>query len=103
MRRVRAWGLTPRVVVVVASALALIVLGSYLTHVSHPTSYGWYAYAPLNSNPSAPEVGPRPWARALVWFGLFIVWVVPSAWLLRPARKGASSSGWPDGPSEPLG
>lgn len=91
MRRVRGWGIAQRVVLVAALALALIVLGRYLTQVSHPTSYGWYSYGPLKSTPSAPEVGPQPWARALIWLGLFAVWALPSAWLLRPVRIRASS------------
>jgi heme/copper-type cytochrome/quinol oxidase subunit 1 len=99
MGRIRAVPLAQRIAVVIALALALAVLGRYLTSVSHPSSFGWYAYAPLKSSPPAPEVGPRAWARALIWLGLVVAWAVPAVWLLRLSRRGVSSSGTPDAPT----
>ncbi len=87
MRRVRSKALAQRVVLVIALAFALAVLGRYLVSLGHHTSYGWFAYAPLNSTTSPPRSGGlHAWARLLIWLGLVVVWALVSVWLLRPGK-----------------
>ena len=91
MRRVRSWGSAPRIVLVIALALGLAVLGRYLVSLGHRTQFGWYAYAPLNGSLHAPiAAGMRPWVRALIWLGLIGVWAAASVWMLRPPRGAVS-------------
>jgi heme/copper-type cytochrome/quinol oxidase subunit 1 len=87
MRRVRPWGLAQRIILVIALALALSVLGRYLVSLGHRSDFGWFAYAPVSSIVPAPSVGPRPWVRVLIWLGLIVVWAAVSAWLLRPTAN----------------
>jgi hypothetical protein len=86
---VRSLGLAQRIILVVALALALGVLGRYLITLGHPSEFGWFSYAPLNSTsviPRPPDL--RAWARLLIWLGLIAVWALGSLLLLRPARQG---------------
>ncbi len=100
MRSFRPRALAPRVTLVVALGLALAVLGRYLVSLGHHTSYGWFAYAPLNSSVSPPHAdGLRPWARLLIWLGLIAVWASASAWLLRPGKQAQPG----DQPAQPGG
>jgi hypothetical protein len=86
---VRSLRLAQRIVLVIALALALGVLGRYLVTLQRPSEFGWFAYAPLNSTISAPHPpGLHPWARLLIWLGLIAVWALASLLLLRPARQG---------------
>jgi hypothetical protein len=85
---VRSLRLAQRIVLVIALALALGVLGRYLVTLGRPSEFGWSAYAPLNSTVTVPPPGLRRWARLLIWLGLIAVWAVASLLLLRPARQG---------------
>ena len=86
MLRIRSWALAQRVVLVIALAVALALLGRYLVSLGRPHSYGWFAYAPVNSRLSPPPPGMRAWARLLIWLGMVAVWALASCWVLRPAK-----------------
>jgi ABC-type branched-subunit amino acid transport system permease subunit len=85
---VRTLGLAQRILLVVALAIALGVLGRYLISLGHPSNFGWFAYAPLNSTSTIRPPGLHPWARLLIWVGLIAVWALASLMLLRPTRQG---------------
>jgi len=76
-----------RVVLIVALAFALYVVGMWLTNLdTHPFT-GWVAYAPLSNTSFSPYVGGlHPWVRVVIWLLLTIVWTVTSLSLLRPLR-----------------
>ena len=80
-----------RVVLVVALAAALYVLGLYIMTLGNAGS-GWVAYAPLtqvaHSLTGTPVAGLHPWVRLVVWLGLTVVWAGCSVALLR-SRPGA--------------
>ncbi len=76
-----------RVVIVIGLAIALYVLGGWVTALgSHPPS-GWVAYGPLSTQ----QVfgGLHPWVRLVVWVALVAVWVTSSVSIL---GGGASDS-----------
>jgi hypothetical protein len=79
-------------VLVIGLGLALAGLGRYLVSLGRPSSvsFGWFAYAPLNSTTAAAvrHVGLRPWARLLIWLALIAVWTLASVRILRPPATG---------------
>jgi heme/copper-type cytochrome/quinol oxidase subunit 1 len=81
-------GRAQRIVLVIALAVALGVLGRYLISLGRPDHFGWFAYAPLNSTSTIRPPGLQPWARLLIWLGLIAVWSLASLVLLHPTRQG---------------
>lgn len=78
-----------RIVVIVALALALAVVGAYITNLgSSPAQFGWFGYAPL-TKASFPLDQPdlSSWEQLLVWLGLIGAWAGSSLLLLRPAPR----------------
>lgn len=71
-----------RLVIVVGVAVALVVLGEWLTSLGSKLNYGWVAYAPL-SNSNASLNGLHLWVRMVIWLVLVVVWVLVSLVLLR--------------------
>jgi hypothetical protein len=69
-----------RVVIVIGLAVALYVLGGWVTSLgSHPPS-GWVAYGPLSTQETFG--GLHPWVRLVVWVALVALWVVSSVAIL---------------------
>jgi hypothetical protein len=91
MRPDRPRRLGPRVVVVVALAFAAGFLGHYLVHLGDSGEYGWFAYAPLNSQASIAHTGFEPWQKLLIWLGLIAVWALVSVWVLRSREPRGSN------------
>lgn len=88
MQRPGTLSLAQRIVLVVALALALAVLGRYLVSLGggpFARYFGSVAHAPLAS-PGLAYLGLRPWLRLVVWLGLIALWAVASVRLLRPGR-----------------
>ena len=76
-----------RIILVIGLGLAFAVLGRYLVSLGRSGSFGWYAYAPLNSSTSSSHFGLRPWIRLVIWVGLIAVWTGSSFFLLRRTPK----------------
>ncbi|MGI5190920.1 hypothetical protein ACQEVI_22470 [Promicromonospora sp. CA-289599] len=55
-----------RVVVPVLAVLGLVLLGTAAWFESRPTSYGWFAYAPLSGTTYVPDGTYAPGAAALL-------------------------------------
>jgi hypothetical protein len=77
-----------RIVLVVALAATLVVIGLYLTTIGAGSAadFGWFGYAPLTPNSPLDGGGPPAWARLLIWLALIAVWAGLSLRLLRPGR-----------------
>lgn len=88
---IRVLNRSQRVVIVIGLALALGVVGEWLTTLgSHPPT-GWVAYSPLSSQNL--YGGLHPWVRLVLWLLLITVWVVSSTVILRTStetRRGES-------------
>lgn len=86
-RGVPRLALGQRIVVVVALAFVLAVIGTYVTSLgSSPAQFGWFGYAPLTraSNPlDHPDLA--SWEQLLVWLGLIGLWTGSALLLLPPA------------------
>jgi hypothetical protein len=75
-----------RVVLVVGLALVCYVLANWLTSIDSGLT-GWVGYAPLQeSSFRLTNGGLQPWVRVVIWIFFIVLWVLPSLWLLRPAR-----------------
>ncbi len=89
----RRWGYSgagPRIVIVIALAAALIVLGRYFVYLAGPrsaASFGWYAYAPLSGKLPTPRPGTSAGVRVLIWLGMIAVWTAGSLFVLKPTRR----------------
>ncbi|MGC8511231.1 MAG: hypothetical protein ACP5PB_10225 [Acidimicrobiales bacterium] len=70
-----------RVVLVVALAATLAVVGWWITAPAPLT--GWTGYAPLTSGPLG-VTSLRPWVRAVIWLLLIGAWTAASLVVLRP-------------------
>lgn len=81
-RTVRSLNRAQRIILVIASALALEVAGAYIVTLGDLET-GWVAYAPLSGATSISSLGLSPWLRLLVWLGLTAVWASGAVWLLR--------------------
>jgi heme/copper-type cytochrome/quinol oxidase subunit 1 len=87
MRLTDRLSLPQRIVLVVALAAAVLLVGFYVASLGAGTAaFGWYAYAPLRSTPNYPHTGLAGWLRLVIWLALTAFWALASAWLLRPAR-----------------
>ena len=76
-----------RIVLVVALAAALYILGLYITALGNAGS-GWVAYAPLTQVAHSPLTGEplgglHAWVRLVLWLGLTVIWAGCSVALLR--------------------
>jgi len=74
-------GLAQRVVLIIAWAMALVVLGLYLVSLERPAAnFGWFGYAPVTQ--ASFQTGLRPWEQLLIWIGLILAWTIGSVLLL---------------------
>ena len=76
-----------RIVIVVATGIALAASGLYLASLGSPR-FGWYAYSPLASGFGPPSTGLPGWVRLIIWLGLTGIWALVSVIVLRPPRPG---------------
>ena len=86
MRRIKALNLGQRIVVIVALAGFLRMVGSYTINLLAPGD-GWFAYVP-----SSPETYMPPETHGwhpLLWAALVVVWALASVWLLGLSRHRA--------------
>jgi hypothetical protein len=74
-----------RVVFVIGLALALYVLGGWLTQLGSRAPTGWVGYAPLSS--TIVYGGLHPWVRIVIWLLLIAIWVAFSTTLLKTKSK----------------
>jgi heme/copper-type cytochrome/quinol oxidase subunit 1 len=73
-----------RVVVVIALAVALGAIASYLTSLG--TRFGWYAYSPLTGQRYQPPGNDLPgWLRLVIWLAAIGLWAFASVAVLRPS------------------
>jgi hypothetical protein len=83
-----------RVVTLLAVAVALYLVGIYITTDGHPVRSGWFAYGP-NTDPILPEYDIMGSGASLaVWLGLLGGWLGFALWLLasnRPTQSAESS------------
>ena len=93
MRGFSSWRAAQRIILVIGLGLGLAVLGRYLVSLGRAGTFGWFAYAPLNSTLSNVHRGVRPWLRLVIWLALIGVWTIASFVLLRPADKGIRADG----------
>ena len=67
--------------------IGLWFLGSYITLLGQPSSFGWVAYAPLSHAIYGPGLDLTSAEQLLVWLGLIAVWVVLSALIFKDRTK----------------
>jgi heme/copper-type cytochrome/quinol oxidase subunit 1 len=74
-----------RVVVVIALAIALGAIASYLTSLG--VRFGWYAYSPLTGQQYQPPPGNGlpGWLRLIIWLAATGLWALASVIALRPS------------------
>ena len=65
-----------QLVAVIGMGIGLWFLGSYITLLGQPSSFGWVAYAPLSHAIYGPGLDLTSAEQFLVWLGLIVVWVV---------------------------
>ena len=76
-----------RVVLIIALAFALYVLGIWLTNLGTHLFTGWVGYAPLQNNNTIPYAGGlHAWVSLVIWLLLTLVWTITSLSLLRPTQ-----------------
>ena len=90
MRLIDRLNMAQRVVVVIAIGIALAVAGGYLVSLGGGLRAGWYAYAPLQAQPTLPGMGLPDWLRMIVWLGLTGIWALVSVLVLRPPKGPAA-------------
>jgi hypothetical protein len=80
----RRLALRQRVVLVVALGAVLWVFGDWVIEQSSPgIGTGWTSYAPLSVF-SGIEL--HPWAQAVLWLGLIVVWTIAALLILRESK-----------------
>ena len=92
MRRLAALNLAQRIVVVVALAVGLHTVWTYL--VFRQYSGGWYSYMPLTRH-TYPGTSGSGVVSALVAIALIVAWAYASIWLLglpHPDSRGQTES-----------
>ena len=67
--------------------IGLWFLGSYITLLGQPSSFGWVAYVPLSHAIYGPGLDLTSAEQLLVWLGLIAVWVVLSALIFKDRTK----------------
>lgn len=72
-------------VVVVALAMVLMLVGLFLTSSMGPRT-GWSGYAPLEAGPFGARDGLTSGANLLVWIGLVLGWLAGSLGVLRSKK-----------------
>jgi heme/copper-type cytochrome/quinol oxidase subunit 1 len=86
-RRMRKLNRGQRIVAVVAWAVVLWFVGSFVSTLGEPGAFGWVAYAPLSRAVySGPGLTLTPLEDLLVWLALVVAWVGGSMLLLRVQR-----------------
>ena len=79
--------LAQRIVLVIALAVALQILGVYIVTLGKGSVFGWTAYAPLTQSLNIPNPGLPIWGRLLVWLGLIGIWTLGAVWMLTSPRR----------------
>lgn len=86
MRLTDRLNLPQRIVLVVALALALGEIGTYLDSLDAAVRFGWFTYP--ESHPAGYSPGPSDWLPAwvhlIIWLVLIALWALPSIRVLRP-------------------
>ena len=83
MRLTDRLNIAQRIVIVVATGIALAAIGIYLAHRGS-TRYGHYIQTtPIGAGPGTGQPG---WLRLIIWLVLDGIWAVTSLVVLRPAR-----------------
>jgi len=89
MRWIDKLSMAQRVVVVIALAVALGAIASYLTSLGMRS--GWYAYYPLTGQQYQPPGNGLPgWLRLIIWLGAIGLWACASVTVLRSSRGQAA-------------
>ena len=79
-------GLGQRVVLVVALAFALAIVGLYITTLGSPNNnFGWFGYAPMPGITVLRSPDLSPFEQFLVWLGLVVLWAAASVLILKPS------------------
>jgi heme/copper-type cytochrome/quinol oxidase subunit 1 len=83
-RRMRKRNRGQRIVAVVAWAVVLWFVGSFVSTLGEPGAFGWVAYAPLSRAVySGPGLTLTPLEDLFVWLAIVVAWVGGSMRLLR--------------------
>ncbi len=83
MKRVGRLTLAQRIVLVVALAAALRLVGLYIvTGGANNPGGGWFGYAPATESLLLRPVGTGSPGSLIVWLVLIALWAVVSVWLL---------------------
>jgi hypothetical protein len=83
MRLTGSPGLAQRIVLIIGIAAALVALGRYLETIGHnDVSFGWFAYAPLNSSAISTFRARPPSVDLAIWGGASVVWALASLRLI---------------------
>jgi heme/copper-type cytochrome/quinol oxidase subunit 1 len=72
-----------QIVAVIGLGAGLWLVGTFVTTLGGPKSFGWVAYAPLSNAVAIPGRDLTSGEQWLVWLGLVAVWVVVSCLILR--------------------
>jgi hypothetical protein len=84
VRRSSPFGLAERIVVSLGLGAALVALADYAQTLGHrEISFGWFAYAPLNSSASPPFHPQSAPAHLAIWAGASVVWALASVALMK--------------------
>lgn len=86
----RELSLRYKVVLLVALAAALWIVGQWAIVQASPFPMGWTGYAPLQVTAG---IGLHPWVQALIWLALIGVWTLAALLLLRESKVEAKREG----------
>lgn len=79
VRRISSLRLAQRIVVVLGLAAGLLALSRYLETIGHNNvSFGWFAYAPLDTQLTVPFKPLSPSVHLAIWAGASVVWALAS-------------------------
>jgi hypothetical protein len=87
MRRIDEMYLGQRIVLVIALAGVLHIIGMYVVTRGHTLTGGWFGYTPSTARLYSPSGGLNAPASAAVGIGLTIVWALASIRILSSRRQ----------------
>jgi hypothetical protein len=86
VRLLGSFGLAQRIVTVLGLGAAFVALGSFLDTVGYDSvTFGWFAYAPLNTSTTAPFHPQPAWAHLAIWAGVSVLWALAALWIIGSA------------------
>ena len=93
--RLRRANLAQRVVVVLALAALLALVGLYIANDGFSQrGGGWFGYTPLSDQIYLGNGGLDPFPRLLVWAAIVIVWALIAFWIFGlPSHDGGGGGG----------